>query len=274
MGLGSFKALGGAYAVMRLIEQAGHADLTFVMASAGNHGLSVAAGARVFGAKARIYLSETVPEPFATRLRQEGAEVVRQGDDYEASVAAAIADAEATGAVHLADGSWPGYTEPPRLVMEGYTVIAEELRASFEASGAWPLTVFLQAGVGGMAGAIAQRIRAAWAVQPRIIIVEPAAAPCLKRSVEAGEIITVDGPVSTMGRLDCKTPSLLAFEILRGDADAFEVISDAQAADVVRDLAAAGIATTASGAAGIAAWRALGYPSNSLVILSEGPEDD
>ena len=71
MGLGSFKALGGAYAVLRLIERHGP-DVTFVCASAGNHGLSVAAGARIFGARARIHLAATVPEPFADRLRGEG----------------------------------------------------------------------------------------------------------------------------------------------------------------------------------------------------------
>ena len=274
MGLGSFKALGGAYAVLRLIEARGRADVTFVTASAGNHGLSVAAGARVFGATARIHIARTVSEHFADRLRAEGATVVRSGDTYEASIAAAIADAEATGAIHLADGSWPGYTEPPRLVMEGYTVIAEELREAFETAGpdadAWPDVVYLQAGVGGLAAAMAARIRAAWSVQPRIIVIEPEAAPCLRESMRAGRIITVDGPVSEMGRLDCKTPSLLAFDILRETADAFETVSEAEAAAAVELMAAEGLATTPSGAAGVAGWMRMGG-ERPLVILSEGP---
>lgn len=276
MGLGSFKALGGAYAALRLIEARGDADVTFVTASAGNHGLSVAAGARAFGARARIHIAGTVPESFADRLTIEGAEVVRSGETYGASVAAAIADAEATGAIHLADGSWPGYTEPPRLVMEGYTIIAEELREAFEAEGAapeaWPDVVYLQAGVGGLAAAMAARIRVAWAVQPRIVVVEPEAAPCLRDSVRAGAVMTVGGPVSAMGRLDCKTPSLLAFDILRGTADAFETVSEAEANDAAEAMAAEGLPTTPSGAAGVAAWRRMGG-ARPLVILSEGPTD-
>jgi diaminopropionate ammonia-lyase len=271
MGLGSFKALGGAYALLRLVEENGP-DATFVTASAGNHGLSVAAGARVFGAKARVHLATTVPQSFAERLRAEGAEVVRSGDTYEASVAAAIADSEATGAVHLADGSWPGYIEAPRLIMEGYTVIAEEISETFEQNGEWPDVVYLQAGVGGLAAAVAARIRASWATQPRIVVVEPEAAPCLQRSVAAGEVVTVEGPVAEMGRLDCKTPSLIAFDILRKAADYFVTVSEDEADGAVRLLAAEGLATTPSGAAGVAAWQRIGG-IRPLVILSEGLAD-
>ena len=286
MGLGAFKALGGVYAVARLIAaRADHPiapedyqgaalrgiaeSMSFVCASAGNHGMSVAAGARLFGARARIHLARTVAEDFARRLRDKGAEVVRSGETYEQSVAAAIADAEATGAVHLADGSWPGYSEPPRLVMEGYTVIAEELSESFEASGDWPSHVYLQAGVGGLAAAIAFMIRLNWARQPRIVIVEPDAAPCLKDSVRAGAFLTVEGPVSTMGRLDCKTPSLLALEILTPRADAYVTVSDAEAAGAVAQAREMGFETTPSGAAGLAACLADSAPA-PLVLLSEG----
>lgn len=290
MGLGAFKALGGVYAVAKLIEaRVGRPlgagafleetvkdiarSMTFVCASAGNHGMAVAAGARLFGAKARIHLADTVPEDFAIRLRNKGAEVVRSGDDYEASVTAAIADAEATGAIHLADGSWPGYTEPPRLVMEGYTVIAEEIRKRLEASGTWPSHVYLQAGVGGLAAGVAYMIRSTWAVQPKITVVEPDAAPCLKESARAGEIVTVDGPVSNMGRLDCKTPSMLALGILERCADDWVTISDQQALGVVKQARDLGFSTTPSGAAGLAACL-MDEAELPLVILSEGSVPD
>ncbi|MBZ0139056.1 MAG: pyridoxal-phosphate dependent enzyme, partial [Pseudorhodoplanes sp.] len=131
MGLGAFKALGGVYAVAELISEAwsaaGGADLqpegflepevkefaramTFVCASAGNHGMAVAAGARIFGANARIHLAGSVPESFANRLTAKGAQVVRSGAVYDDAVAAALRDSEETGAILLADGSWPGYT--------------------------------------------------------------------------------------------------------------------------------------------------------------------
>jgi diaminopropionate ammonia-lyase len=278
MGLGAFKALGGIYAVARLMEErkAGddeHQDMpVFVCASAGNHGMAVAEGARLLGARARIHLSETVPEGFADKLRARGAEVVRSGAVYEDSIEKAVEDAAETGAIHLADGSWPGYTEPPRLVMEGYTVMAEEMRRAFEESGDWPAEVYLQAGVGGLAGAVAYMIRKNWAVQPQIIVVEPEAAPCLKESVRCGLMTTVEGPVSSMGRLDCKTPSLIAFEILNACADHFVTVTDAEAEQAARIAGEQGTPTTPSGAAGLAAaLKAADGDGPALVILSEGP---
>ncbi|WDE01280.1 diaminopropionate ammonia-lyase [Thalassomonas actiniarum] len=291
MGLGSFKALGGFYALARLIalaleKQTGKAvapeeylsekmlamakTMTFVCASAGNHGLAVAAGAKIFSARARIHLAETVPESFAARLRDKGAQVVRSGTNYEASMAAAIKDAEQTGAVHLGDGSWPGYTEIPRLVMEGYTVIAEEMRQAFQQQNNWPSHVFLQAGVGGLAAAITFMIRAHWQVQPKIIIVEPELAPCLQQSTDKGEICTVSGGVSNMGRLDCKTPSLLAFDILQHQADSFVTVSEQEAVNAAAIATDLGLATTTSGAAGLAALlKSRLVNSRSLVIITE-----
>ncbi len=290
MGLGAFKALGGVYAVARVVAElvgdvapeamqtpevaAVAQDIVFVCASAGNHGMSVAAGARLFGARARIYLAETVPEGFAARLAAKGAEVVREGADYEESVGAAIADADRTGAIHIADGSWEGYTHLPRLIMEGYTVIAEECRDTFRARGRWPDRVYLQAGVGGLAAAMAERIRADWDVQPEIVVVEPEAAPCLKASVAAGRIVTVEGPVSEMGRLDCKTASLLAYEVLRECADRFVAVSEDEAAEAVAAARDMGFGTTPSGAAGLAALMGEVQGANApMVILSEGTGD-
>lgn len=290
MGLGSFKALGGAFAVAQIIlDRAGATDprdpaavamakgLTFVTASAGNHGLSVAAGARVFGAQAAIVLSAAVLEAFADRIRAKGAKVIRVQGSYEDSVAEAArlgAERAEQGWIHLADGSWPGYTAAPALVMEGYSVLAEECRAALEQGGEWPDHIVLQAGVGGLAAAMAAHVRANWPVQPRITVVEPAAAPCLKRSVAAGTLTRAEGPVSNMGRLDCKDASLLAFECLRTAADDFVTVSDAEAVDAATRLTEAGLATTPSGAAPFAALGKLGLPASArvLLVVSEGPE--
>ncbi len=298
MGLGSFKALGGAFAVAQILRDATQtalgamievADLqnetvrtlasamTFITASAGNHGLSVAAGARLFGAKAVIVLSETVPEAFAARLEGLGATVARVPGTYEDSVAHAIAQADANGWQLLADGSWPGYTAPPAIVMEGYTVLAEECRAAFEASGVWPTHVVLQAGVGGMASAIAAHIRGHWPEQPQIIVVEPEHAACLQRSIKAGTLTQAPGPVSDMGRLDCKDASMIAFEALRQDADVFVTISETEAGAAVALLEKEELYSTPSGAAGVAALikgEQLGLDASSrcLSIISEGRE--
>lgn len=287
MGVGAFKGLGGIYAVARLaqkelgvhnpadlISEASRnaaKDITFVCASAGNHGVSVATGARLLGAGCRIHLSKTVPEAFAKRLEGIGARVVWCDGSYEESIEAAIEDAEDTGAIHLADGSWTGYTEPPRLVMEGYTIMAEEMRREFEKNENWPSDVYLQAGVGGLAGAVAYMIRKNWTVQPRIIIVEPEAAPCIRESIAAQAIVTVEGPVSNMGRLDCKYPSLIAYDILRSAADTCVTVSDEAATQAATISAKMDMATTPSGAAGLAALLAEPIaPENPLVIISEG----
>jgi diaminopropionate ammonia-lyase len=127
-------------------------------------------------------------------LRDKNAQVVRSGANYEESIEIAIEDAQNNEAIHLADGSWPGYIDPPRLVMEGYTIMARELCEDFDKLNEWPTHVYLQAGVGGFAAAVAFEIRKSWKVQPKIIVVEPDAAPCLERSVKHGSILTVDGP--------------------------------------------------------------------------------
>jgi diaminopropionate ammonia-lyase len=287
MRLGSFKALGGVFAIAQMLQDAsGTTDLTgetvrkvaagmtFITASAGNHGLSVAAGARIFGARGIIVLSSSVPEGFAERIRKAGSDVIRVEGSYEDSVQYAIEAADKHGWLLLADGSWEGYTERPALIMEGYTVLAEECRLAFEDSGTWPTHVFLQAGVGGLAGAVAAHIRDHWAVQPQIIVVEPKAAPCLLKSVEAGKLTRADGPESNMGRLDCKDASLIAFDALRRDADLFVTISDAEAREAACLYAAQEIFTTPSGAAPLAALKNLqpGPNARCLLIATEGPE--
>ena len=284
MGLGSFKALGAAYVIARVARAAmedGAADFStalkgraFIAASAGNHGLSVAAGARVFGARAIIYLSDTVPEAFADRLRAQGAEPRRAGTIYEESMAAAEGAASAGEGTLLPDSTWEGEMTQGCLVMEGYLQIGAEMAKAMDSP---PTHIFLQAGVGGMAGALAAHARATWGQSPQIIVVEPDAAPALQDAIAAGHVVDSKGPVSIMGRLDCKTASLVALAGLARDADQFLTISDGEAAFGVARLAEVGLASTPSGAAGVIAAAYLGYDfppdARILCILSEGPED-
>jgi len=285
MRLGSFKALGGSFAVAQMISDAADgaslesniakrvaADMTFITASAGNHGLSVAAGARVFGAKAVIVLASTVPEGFADRIRSLDAEVVKVDGNYEDSVAYAKQAAEENNWLLLADGTWEGYVERPALVMEGYTVLAEECRVAFEADGSWPTHVLLQAGVGGFAAAIASHIRDYWAQQPEIIIVEPDQAPCLINSVREGKMTRGDGAESAMGRLDCKDASLIAFEALQQDANTFITVTEDEAKQAVDTYEKHGYLTTESGGATLAAIPHLNLSADSrcLVVTTEG----
>ncbi|MEX0282788.1 MAG: pyridoxal-phosphate dependent enzyme [Arenibacterium sp.] len=276
MGLGSFKALGAAYVVA---HDAAHEDVstvTYVTASAGNHGLSVAAGAAAFGARAVVYIAETVPESFADRLRAQGAEVRREGAIYEDSMAAAARAAKDENMRLLSDSSWHGYTERPHRLMEGYLVLMAE---AVEQLSTPPSHIFVQAGVGGLAGAVAAMARAAWGSTPRITVVEPEVAQCLKGSIAAGEARQMPGPVSAMGRLDCKEPSLIALKGLAHDADDFLAISEADGRAGAELASELGLASSPSGAAGLAGLLVatrnadvfdLDEKSHVMLILSEG----
>ena len=260
MGLGSFKALGAAFVIAQHAAQMPDdgqvpwdqrlAGRCYVAASAGNHGMSVAAGARIFGAKAMIVLAETVPPAFAARLEAKGAEVVVHGADYAASMAKAEEIAKAQGAVLLSDSSWEGYVDIPWGVMQGYTQCATEIVEQLQ--GQIPTKIFLQAGVGGLAAAAAAVFRKAWGDSPQIIVVEPTAAPALQASMTQRRVAFADGPVSNMGRLDCKEPSVLALKSLARDANAFLTIDDEDAAQTVAELSdRMAIHSTPSGVAGL-----------------------
>ncbi|WP_294228061.1 pyridoxal-phosphate dependent enzyme [uncultured Shimia sp.] len=281
MGLGSFKALGAAYAIAYDAARTDPTDWataltgrTYVTASAGNHGMSVAAGARIFGAKAAIYLSHTVPQAFGKRLEAQGATVAWAGDDYEASMVAAQKAAQDNGWTLLSDSTWPGYEDSGYRVMEGYLQMASEAAAQIPQA---PTHIFLQAGVGGLAAAVAAFARATWGNTPHITVVEPEAAPALIESVRASQLVDTTGPVSDMGRLDCKTASMVALNGLAMDADSFVTISEQEAYDTVETLKSHNIASTPSGVAGVAAalLKRPDLPAEARVLcfVSEGPED-
>ena len=291
MGLGSFKALGAAFAIAKQAhglrgDALAHPDIassalagrTFVTASAGNHGMSVAAGARIFGARAVIYLPETVPAGFAARLRGMAAEVVIEGADYEASMAAAVRAAANNGWTLLSDSTWAACSTG-RDVMEGYLAMAVEIVDQLDQA---PSHVFLQAGVGGLAAGVCVYLRRKWDDAPHVIVVEPQQAPALMASIQAGRFVVAEGAGSIMGRLDCKEASHLALKLLARQADGFMLLTDGYVEETITKLSPLGLETSSSGGAGFAglvAARDLGVPgidanAKALVILSEGPADD
>lgn len=279
MGMGSFKALGAAYVIahdaMATQGESGAQDLstalqgrTYATASAGNHGISLTFGAKRFGAEAVVFIATTVPESFADRLRALGARVERAGSDYEQSQEAAVTAAEENGWILLSDTSWEGYLERPHRLMEGYLVMAAEAARQMPAP---PTHIFLQAGVGGLACACAQHFREVWGDGPEIIVVEPDRAPALEASIRAGAPVETSGETSQMGRLDCKVPSLIALKQLAVSADRFALLTEDDAKDVLPMLAGQGLASTPSGAAGLACLHKmnLGKGARALCILSE-----
>ena len=270
MGVGSFKALGAAYVIAHAAQKVDQRGVTYVTASAGNHGISVAAGAQVFGAQSVIFLSHQVPKSFADRLEEYGAKVIFSGDDYSQSLEAAETAAMENGWTLLSDTSWNSYLEKPRRLMEGYLVAAAEAANQIPKP---PTHILLQAGVGGLACAAAAYFRQVWGDDPEIIIVEPDAAAALFKSIANGKLVTADGPVSNMGRLDCKTPSLIALNGLARDADKFLLISDTEVEAALPALKEQDLETSPSGGAPMAALyqgiEGIDSQSRVLCFLSE-----
>jgi diaminopropionate ammonia-lyase len=284
-GLGSFKALGGAHAVALQLaaEQARSgrqpADLVVTCASDGNHGRAVAWGAERCGAGCVIFLHPGVSAARAAAIARHGAEVRRVPGHYDDAVRAAAEAAEREAMLLIADTAWPGYTEVPRAVMQGYRLMPAEALEQWGALDAAPPThVFIQAGVGGVAAAVSVQLRASVAAPPRLIVVEPRAAAGLLASARAGCLTAADGTLETvMGCLACGEPSLLAWQELERAAFAFLAIDDAAAIEAMRWLADDGIVAGESGGAGLAgllslaadpsACGALGLDRTSRVLL-------
>ena len=256
-GLGSFKALGGAYAVLRLLQRelsaaegrsvsideirdgdfaARISDITVISATDGNHGRSVAWGARRFGAPCRIYIHAEVSAFRADALRELGAEVIRVDGDYDATVAQTRIDADAHGWLIVSDTSWPGYSQAPLDVMAGYGLMAREIVRQLPEP---PTHVFLQGGVGGLAAATAAVFHQEWGpAAPRNIVVEPELAPCLFASAKANRLTSVEIEEETlMAGLSCGEPSELAWNVLAETAHDFMTIPENLVAPTVRLLA-------------------------------------
>lgn len=255
-GLGSFKALGGAYAVARLLQselgkRLGRPvsmeeitsraipqarEITVCCATDGNHGRSVAWGAQSFGCNCVIFIHATVSDGRKTAIEAYGAEVRRCAGNYDDSVREAQETATREGWFVVSDTSYPGYMEVPKDVMQGYEVMAAE---AFEALDQPPTHVFLQTGVGGMAAAVAaQAVRRWGAARPRIVLCDPDQSACWLDSLRAGEPVAVEGDLDTlMAGLACGEVSALAWEILKDHADAVMALTDAAAVAEMRRLA-------------------------------------
>lgn len=298
--LGSFKSLGGMYAGLRalarhagiatiaeLVATGPHKDLPpLVCASDGNHGLAVAAGAKLAGAPARVYLPAIVPQSRANRILNEGAEVVRIDGTYEDAVEAAASAARKGEGILIADTTDLPNDPAVADVMAGYGVIAREVRDALDAGSlAAPTHLFLQAGVGGFAAAIADGLIARLAAPARIIVVEPESAACVKSGLAAGHVVRFDGSLDTSAEMlscgEASAPALARLQAL--DVESMTVTEDALHKAVETIHAHGGPATTPSGATGFAglltaldnetlrARFAFGNDSRVLLFATEGP---
>jgi len=253
-GLGSFKALGGAYAGLRILQReldtrlgkpvsmadirAGvYADevakITLASATDGNHGRSLAWGAGRFGAPCRIYIHYAVSEGRAQAMRDLGAIVTRIDGDYDATVDQVRKDADANGWFVVSDTSWEGYQQPPTDVMAGYGVMVREIVQALDTP---PSHVFLQGGVGGLAAAVAAGLCQRWGdAAGRVVVVESELEACLFDSAKAGVLTNFAiQEESMMAGLSCGEPSPLAWAILREQAADYLTIPESIVAPAMR----------------------------------------
>jgi diaminopropionate ammonia-lyase len=310
-GLKSFKALGGAYAVANVLREhvasrVGHAvsgadllagrhadavkQVTVTCATDGNHGRSVAWGARLFGCRCVIYVHETVSAGRREAIAAYGADVREVKGNYDDAVRHAAAEAKANGWTVVSDTSYPGYTKIPTDVMHGYGVMAGEIAHQWP--GEPPTHVMVQAGVGALASAMCASFWLQWgARRPYFVVVEPAEADCVYRSLEAGHPVAVTGALDTiMAGLACGEVSELGWAVLAKGANAAVALGDDYAMQAVRLFAtpAGGdpvVISGETGAAGLAALLAardhaairdtlrLSKDSSVLLLGSEGDTD-
>lgn len=317
-GLNAFKVLGGSYALGRFIaktlelpieelpaqkilspevrEKLG--QLTFITATDGNHGRGVAWTATQLGQKSVVYMPKGSAVERLENIRAAGADASITDLNYDDAVRLADKHARENGWVMVQDTAWEGYTDIPLWIMQGYTTMGYEIVHQLEAAGEdAPTHVFLQAGVGSMAGAMTGFFAAYYGEdRPFITIVEPKLADCLFRTAKAddGTLHNVTGDMNTiMAGLACGEPCSLGWDILKNHADAFLSVPESAAADGMRILAAPakGDSPIVSGESGAAAFgaaanillddalahmkEALGLNQNSrlLFISTEGDTD-
>jgi|TARA_B100000768_G_scaffold43566_1_gene42376 diaminopropionate ammonia-lyase len=210
--LKSFKALGGAYAVEKVTK--GNKDIVVATATAGNHGRSVAWGAKRLGLKCKIFISEFVSEARGQAMSDLGADVIKVKGNYEKSLSECIKQSTENNWQIVQDVAWKDYMLIPKYTMAGYSVMMKEIIDQINNE---KIThIILQAGVGGMAGAMVAGIARYLSNVPVTIVVEPDSAACVLESIKTGKIEKIDiKRESLMGGMSCGEVSLVPWEILK-----------------------------------------------------------
>ena len=291
-GLNAFKVLGGSYAIARYIAKETGRDVsqmpysvltseelkeefgqaTFFSATDGNHGRGVAWAANRLGQKCVIRMPVGSTENRRQNIENEGAECTIETVNYDDCVRMVAAEAQkAERGVVIQDTAWEGYEEIPSWIMQGYSTMADEADGQM---GERPTHVFVQAGVGSLAGGVVGYFANKYKENPPImVVVEAEPAACLYKGAAAGdgEIRIVDGEMPTiMAGLCCGEPNITSWDILKNHAAAFLAVNDDVARRGMRMLAAPmkGDPQVISGESGAAGFGAL-----ATIMLEEAYAD-
>lgn len=263
-GLNAFKVLGGSFAMARYIAQQIGKDVsalpynvltskelrdefgqaTFFTATDGNHGRGVAWAANKLGQKSVVFMPKGSTETRLKNIQKENAIATIEEVNYDECVRmAATAAASTPNGVVVQDTAWDGYEEIPAWIMQGYGTMALEADEQLEAYGCGePTHVFIQAGVGSLAGAVQGYFANKYPNNPpKVIVVEADVAACLYKGAKAGDggIYFVDGDMQTiMAGLACGEPNTISWDILKNHVDTFIAAPDWAAAKGMRMLSA------------------------------------
>lgn len=254
-GLNAFKMLGGAYAIAQLLCEKYNLDIndfsfeifkssikenmTFATTTDGNHGRGVAWAARQLGQKAVIYMPKGSAQERVDAIINLGAECIVTEMNYDDTVRYTMQIAQKNGWEVVQDTAWKGYTKVPTWIMQGYATLADEAVEQMTGLGIdRPTHVFLQAGVGAMAGGVLGYLVDVYGAKNlHSVIVEPELADCLYRSAVDGQIVNVGGSMATiMAGLACGEPNPLGWDLLRKCATQFISCEDNVAALGMRVL--------------------------------------
>ena len=220
--LKSFKALGGAYAVEKISK--GKKNMVISSATAGNHGRSVAWGAKRLNLKCKIFVSQYVSETRVHEIEKFGAEVVRVKGNYEDSLKECKKQSKKNNWKIVQDVSTKDYKYIPQLTMAGYSIIIKEISKQ---TNHYITHIFVQAGVGGLAAGVVAGVAKYFKRIPKIIVVEPNRADCVLQSVKANKLKKIRiKKESIMGGMSCNEMSLIPWQILKKTSNYCVSISD------------------------------------------------
>lgn len=256
--LNAFKVLGGSYAIGKYIKEKLNlpdeqfncetilcddikkqlGNLTFITATDGNHGRGVAWTAHRLNQNSVVYMPKGSAQERLDNIKALGAEASITELNYDDAVRLANKHAKENGWIMVQDTAWEGYEEIPLWIMQGYTTMAYEIIQQL--GNVRPTHLFLQAGVGALAGAVTGFFADYYKEsRPVITIVEPDKADCIFKTAQAndGTIHTVTGDLSTiMAGLACGEPCTIGWQVLKDHADHFISMDDSIAELGMRTL--------------------------------------
>ena len=230
--LKSFKALGGAYAVERISKR--KKNIIISSATAGNHGRSVAWGAKRLGLKCKIFVSQYVSDSRVNEIKKFGAEVIRVKGDYENSLNECKKLSKKNNWKIVQDVATRDYKLVPQLTMAGYSIMIREISKQ---TNQYITHIFLQAGVGGMAAGVVVGVAKYFKRIPKIIIVEPDRADCVLQSIKINRLKKIKiKKESIMGGMSCNEMSYIPWQILKKASNCCVSVSDRNVAKTVAML--------------------------------------